>query len=137
MSASYPGASLPMRSARRSTWAALTVTAPSASDGESPSCVHASEHTSGSDSQNALPGLKSVASAIAPPAPTSSLRAGHRSPENQRGHRKDHADRVARRELPEAFFARRLEVVDRAGAELDRERDRPLLGELVTVHAKC
>ncbi len=28
-------------------------------------------------------------------------------------------------------------MVDRAGAELDRERDRPLLGELVAVQAKC
>ena len=57
-----------MRSARRSTWAALTVQAPSASAGESRSCVQAMEQTSGRLSQKELPGLKSVARATAAPA---------------------------------------------------------------------
>ena len=30
-----------------------------------------------------------------------------------------------------------LEMVDRPRAELDRQRDRPLLGELIAVHPKC
>ena len=52
-----------MRADRRSTCAALTVQAASASAGESFSCVAASEQTRGRLSQKALPGLKSVASA--------------------------------------------------------------------------
>ena len=65
-----------MRSARPRTCAAFTVHAASASAGERPSWVHASEQTSGRLSQNALPGLKSVASATAAPASTSARPGG-------------------------------------------------------------
>src|SRR4029078_1349471 len=73
------GASLSTRSARRPTairprsWkprtcAALTVDAARPSSGAGPSWVHARVQTTGRLSQNALPGLKSVASAITAPA---------------------------------------------------------------------
>ena len=64
------------RSPAPSTWAALTVTAASASAGERCSCVQASEQTSGRLVVNELPGLKSVASAIAAPASTSARAGG-------------------------------------------------------------
>ena len=93
----------------------------------------ASEQTSGRLSQKALPGLKSVASATAAPASTS-VRAGrHRPSEEERARREQHAGDVARGECCDAVVAGRLQVVDRARAELDRERDRSLLGELVAV----
>src|SRR6266511_3647048 len=99
-----------MRSARPRTAAALTVQAVSASAGPRCSCVAASEQTTGRLSQKELPGLKSVASAIAAPASTSAR-----------------ADGVG---------SGRLQMVDRAGAELDRQLDGPLLGELVAVQAE-
>src|SRR4029079_8766058 len=79
-SASWPAAIRPLRSARSSTCAAFTVHAESASSGASSSCVAASEQTSGRLSQKALPGLKSVASAIAAPASTSARPRGIRRP---------------------------------------------------------
>ena len=125
------GARRPLRSARASTCAALTVQAESASPGERRSCVHASEQTSGRLSQNALPGLKSVASATAAPASTSA-RARHRPAEEERACGQQDADDVARASAPRRL-ARGLEVVDRARAELDRERDRAGLRELVAM----
>ena len=112
------------------------MTAPSASAGESPSCVHASEHTSGSDlaertARIEVGGERDRAAGI-----DELSGARHRTPQHERSHREKHADDVARRELLDPFVARRLEVVDGASAELDRERDRALLGELVTVQAK-
>src|SRR5206468_2342039 len=44
---------------------------------------------------------------------------------------------VALCERTHAVLPRRLEVVDGACAELDRERDRTLLRELVAVEAQC
>ncbi len=82
---------------------------------------------------NELPGLKSVASAIAAPASTrcraggigrsrKSALAGSRTPTTSL----DASAAIAVR-------PGRLEVVDRAGAELDRKRDRAALGELIAV----
>ena len=106
--------------------------AASASSGASPSCVAASEHTSGRLSQNALPGLKSVASATA--APRRRARAPAASADRERARSRATARR--RRRSPRARRprrARRLQVVDGARAELDRERDRARLRELVAV----
>ena len=62
---------------------------------------------------------------------------GHRAPEEQRARRQEHRDHVAPRELADPVRARRLEVVDGARCELDRQPDRTLLGELVAVDAHC
>ena len=45
----------------------------------------------------------------------------------------EHADDLARRQCPDPLWPRRLEVVDGACAELDGQRDRARLGELVAV----
>ena len=63
-------------------------------------------------------------------------RGRHRTPEKQRARRQQHADDVAVRERCDSRLARRLEVVDRACAELDRQRDRTSLRELVAVEAQ-
>ena len=68
----------------------------SASSGASDSCVAASEQTSGRLSQNALPGLKSVASATAAPASTSARAGGIGRPEEERARRQQHTGHVAR-----------------------------------------
>src|SRR5207248_4593368 len=60
----------------------------------------------------------------------------HRAAEEEGAHRQEDADDRARREHPDAGVARRLKVIDGAGAELDRERNRSLLGELVPVEAQ-
>ena len=110
--------------ASRATWAALTVTAVEPRAGASWSWVQASEQTSGRLVVKELPGLKSVASAIAAPAATRSRAGGLRAVEEERAGRQQHADDVARRELGDPVRARRLEMVDGARAELDGERDR-------------
>ena len=51
----------------------------------------------------------------------------HRPAEEERARGQQHADDVARGERAHAVGARRLEVVDRARPELDRERDRAAL----------
>ncbi len=118
------------------TCAAFTVIAASASSGARWSCVQASEQTSGRLVVNALPGLKSVASAIAAPASTSA-RAG--------GIGRSRNSALAGSSTPvtslaasgrDAVRARRLEVVDASRAELDGERDRAALRELVAVQAQ-
>ena len=119
--------------ARPSTWAAFTVQAASASAGLSFSWVAASEQTSGRLSQKALPGLKSVASAIAAPASTSARAGRHRPREEECARGQQHTRDVARRQRGDAFRAGRLEMVDRTRAELDRKRDRTRLRELVAV----
>ena len=53
--------------------------------------------------------------------------------EEERARRQQDADDVARRELPDPVVPGHLEVIDGTGAELDRQRDRPLLGELIAV----
>ena len=60
----------------------------------------------------------------------------HRPVEEERARRQHDPDDGARGERAHAVVSRGLEVVDRARAELDRERDRPLLGELVAVEAQ-
>src|SRR5262249_25087770 len=60
----------------------------------------------------------------------------HRPTEEERACGEEHADDGAPGERAHALVAGRLEVVDRPRAELDRERDGPLLRELVTVEAK-
>ena len=122
MSAANPGLSRPIRSARPSTCAAFTVAATSASSGARWSCVQASERTSGRLSQNALPGLKSVASAISAAGVGERPGRWHRSPEEERARRQEHARDVARGERSDAVRPGRFEVIDRARAELDRER---------------
>ena len=86
---------------------------------------------------NALPGLKSVASAIAAPASASARAGRHRPVEEERARGEQDAHDLARRQAPHAVVARRLEMIDRARAELDRERDRPALGELIAVQPQC
>ena len=56
-----------------------------------------------------------------------------RAVEEERAGRQQHADHGAGRECGDPVVSRRLEVVDRARAELDGERDRAPLGELVAV----
>ena len=101
-----------------------------------PSCVQASEQTSGRLSQNALPGLKSVASATAAPASTSARAGGIGRPRKSAlaGSRTPVTSLAA--SVRDAVGAGRLEVVDRPRAELDGERDRARLGELVAVEAE-
>ena len=126
MSAAKPGRRRPIRSARSSTWAALTVAATSASSGASLICVHASESTSGRLSQKALPGLKSVASATSAPASTSARAGGIGRPRKSALAGQQHARDVARGQLRDAFRSRRLEMVDRARAPArSRGRSRP------------
>ena len=98
--------------------------------------MHASEQTSGRLSQNALPGLKSVASAIAAPASTSARAGGiGRSRKSAlAGSSTAVTSLAASARTPSG--AGRLEVVDRARPELDRELHRAELGELVAVEAK-
>ena len=57
----------------------------------------------------------------------------HRTAEEKRARRQQHAGDIAPCERADAGGARRLEVVDRARAELERERDRAALRELVAV----
>ena len=57
----------------------------------------------------------------------------HRAAEEERARRQEDAHDVALRERSHAVRARRLEMVDRPGSELDRERDRSRLRELVAV----
>ena len=133
MSARKPGASRPSRSARPRTCAALTVQAASASAGDSFSCVAASEqHERQALAERAarveVGGERDGGAGVDEGAPRR-----HRPAEEERARREQDADDVARRERPHAVRSRRLEVVDRPRAELDRERDRTLLGELVAV----
>ena len=107
-----------------------------ASSGERWSCVQASEQTIGRLSQNELPGLKSVASAIAAPASASARAGGIGRSRKSALTGSSTADHLACRERPNASWPRRLEVVDRARAELDRQRHRASLGELVGVQAQ-
>ncbi len=60
----------------------------------------------------------------------------HRPIEEERARRQEHAHDVARGERPDSGSTRRLEVVDRARPQLDRERDRAALRELVAVEAQ-
>src|SRR5205085_3356080 len=60
----------------------------------------------------------------------------HRPAEEERARREEHAGDVARRERAHAVLAGRLEVVDRARAEVDGELDGSLLGELIAVQAE-
>src|SRR5438067_1475020 len=62
-----------------------------------------------------------------------SARGRHRPVEEEGARGEKHADDVARRQRAYAFLPCRLEVVDGTRAELDRERNRSLLGELVAV----
>ena len=110
--------------------------AASASAGASFSCVAASEQQSGRLSQNALPGLKSVASATAAPASTSARAGGIGRPRKSALAGSSTPTTSLAGERAHAVGAGRLEVVDRPCAELDRERDRALLGELVAVQAQ-
>ena len=121
---------------RPRTCAALTVQAASASAGLSPSCVQASVQTTGRLSQYALPGLKSVASATAAPASTSARAGGIGRPRKSAatGSSTPTTSLAARAATP--CRARRLEVVDRAGAELDREWHGAELGELIAVQSQ-
>ena len=99
--------------------------------------MHASEQTTGRLSQNALPGLKSVARAIAAPASTMRLACGiGRSRKSALAGSKTPTTSL-RREGADACLACRLEVVDRPRADLDRERNRAELRELVPVQAQC
>ncbi len=98
--------------------------------------MHASEQTNGRLVVKELPGLKSVASAIAAPASTSA-RAG--------GIGRSRKSALAGSSTPTTPLAAsaatprlsgRLEVIDRASAQLDRQRDRTGLRELVAVQAQ-
>ena len=55
----------------------------------------------------------------------------HRPGEEERARREQHRRDIACSQRSDSLGARRLEVVDRPRAELDRERDGALLGELV------
>src|SRR5882672_514360 len=58
---------------------------------------------------------------------------GHRAVEKERARRQEDADDAARRERRHPARSRGLEMIDRTGAELDREWDRAGLAELVAV----
>ena len=60
----------------------------------------------------------------------------HRPVEKERARRQKNADDIARGEHSDAGVPGRLEMIDGPGAELDRQRDRTLLGELIAVQAK-
>ena len=98
--------------------------------------MQASERTSGRLSQNALPGLKSVASAISAPASASARAGGIGRPRKSALAGRSTPTTSLDGERGDAGRARRLEMVDRARTELDRERDRARLGELVAVQSQ-
>jgi len=60
----------------------------------------------------------------------------HRPVEVQRRHGEQHGRDTAASERCDAVRPRRLEMVDRPGAELERKRDRSHLGELVSVESE-
>jgi hypothetical protein len=60
----------------------------------------------------------------------------HRPCQEERAAGEQHAGDVAGGERGDSIRTCRLEVVDRARAELDRERDRPRFGELIAVQAQ-
>src|SRR5207248_5639017 len=60
----------------------------------------------------------------------------HRPAEEERTRREEHRGDVARRKHPDALGPGGLEMVDGARAELDRERYRTELRELVAVEAE-
>ena len=61
----------------------------------------------------------------------------HRPAEEERAHGEQHADDVGARERGRALGSGRLEMVDGACPELDRERNGTRLAELVAVEAQC
>ncbi len=60
----------------------------------------------------------------------------HRAVQEERARREEDTGDVARGERDDSCRSGRLEVIHRARAELDRERDRTRLGELVAVQAE-
>jgi hypothetical protein len=77
--------------------------------------------------------LKSVASATAAPASTSARAGGIGRPSTSAATGRSTPTTSLSASARDAVVAGRLEVVDGARAEVDRERDRALLGELVAV----
>ena len=125
-----------MRSARPSTWAALTVHAASASSGDSDSCVAASEQTSGQALAERAARVEVRRERDGRAGVDERARGRHRPVQEERARREEHSHDVARREHRDAGGPRRLEVIDGSRSELGRERDRAGLRELVAVQAK-
>ena len=99
-------------------------------------CVAASEQTSGRLSQNALPGVE-VRRERDRGARVDERAAGrHRPVQEERARRAGARRRRRSRRARDAVRPGRLEVVDRPRAELDRERDRARLRELVAVESE-
>ena len=85
--------------------------------------MHARVQTTGRLSQNALPGIEVGREGDRRAGVGQRPGGRHRPCEVERGDRQQDGDDVARSELRDALPAGGLEVVDRARAELDGERD--------------
>ncbi len=98
--------------------------------------MHASEQTSGRLVVNALPGLKSVASATAAPAPTRARALGIGRSRKRALAGSSTPTTSLSASVANAGGAGRLEVIDGARSELDGKGDRTALRELVAVQAQ-
>jgi hypothetical protein len=86
--------------------------------------------TSGSDSQNELPGLKSVASATTAPSSINVRAGGQRKVQEERAGRKQYGCHITAGELLGTFVSSGLQMIHAAGSQVYGELDRAALGEL-------
>ena len=92
--------------------------------------------TAGSESHGLEPGIEVGREREQAAGVDERARRRQRAPERQRGGRQRHADDVGGGQLGDALGPGRLEMVERARPELDREIERTDLGELVAVQAQ-